>query len=26
LPDFPWYKIPKCGEIYQMTTKCTKWP
>jgi hypothetical protein len=26
LPDFSWYKIPKRGEIYQMTTKYTKWP
>jgi hypothetical protein len=26
LPDFSWYKIPKRGKIYQMTTKCTKWP
>jgi hypothetical protein len=25
LPDFSWYKIPKWGEIYQMTTKYTKW-
>jgi hypothetical protein len=23
LPDFSWYKIPKRGEIYQMTTKYT---
>jgi hypothetical protein len=26
LPDFSWYKIPKLGEIFQMTTKYTKWP
>jgi hypothetical protein len=24
LPDFSWYKIPKRGKIYQMTTKYTK--
>jgi hypothetical protein len=24
LPDFSWYKIPKLGEIFQMTTKYTK--
>jgi hypothetical protein len=21
LPDFSWYKIPKLGNIYQITTK-----
>jgi hypothetical protein len=26
LPDFSGYKIPKQGEIYQMTTKYTEWP
>jgi hypothetical protein len=26
LPDFSCYKIPKRGEIYQMTTNYTKWP
>jgi hypothetical protein len=26
LPDFSWSKIPKWGEIYQITTKYTKWP
>jgi hypothetical protein len=26
LPDFSWYKIPKGGKIYQMTTKYIKWP
>jgi hypothetical protein len=26
LPDFSWYKIPKRGKIYQMTTKYSKWP
>jgi hypothetical protein len=26
LPDLSWYKIPKRGEIHQMTTKYTKWP
>jgi hypothetical protein len=26
LPDFSWYKIPKRGKKYQMTTKYTKWP
>jgi hypothetical protein len=26
LPDFSWYKIPKRGKIYQMTTKYIKWP
>jgi hypothetical protein len=26
LPDFSWYNKPKRGKIYQMTTKCNKWP
>jgi hypothetical protein len=26
LPDFSRYNIPKRVQIYQMTTKCTKWP
>jgi hypothetical protein len=26
LPDFCWFKIPKRGEIYQVTTKYTKLP
>jgi hypothetical protein len=26
LPDVSLYHIPDCGEIYQVTTKCTKWP
>jgi hypothetical protein len=25
LPDFPWYKIPKCGKLYQMAIKCFPW-
>jgi hypothetical protein len=24
LPDFSWFKIPKLGKIYQITTKYTK--
>jgi hypothetical protein len=26
LPDFSWFKIPKLGKIYQITTKYTKSP
>jgi hypothetical protein len=26
LPDFSWYKIPKRGKIYQLTTNHTKYP
>jgi hypothetical protein len=26
LPNFSWYNKPKRGKIYQMTTKCNKWP
>jgi hypothetical protein len=25
LPDFSWYKIPKRGKIYQITTNYTKY-
>jgi hypothetical protein len=25
LPDFSWYKIPKWGKMYQVTTKYNKW-
>jgi hypothetical protein len=26
LPDFSWFKIPKRGKLYQISTKYTKWP
>jgi hypothetical protein len=26
LPDFSWCMTPKPEKMYQMDTKCTKWP